>query len=159
VYERRTDLEAGKVVGHENLGEVVEVGSAVVSISVGERVCLPFSISCGFCKNCQRGLTGFCLTVNPGNIAVYGAGPVGTMAAYSAVIQGASQVFVVDHLADHQDKARPCMLVSQNLGLADAPDASGADFSLRFLGSVALGRSTGGTDVRRTDVDAGLGDP
>ena len=29
-------------------------------------VCLPFNIACGFCKNCERGLTGFRLTVNPG---------------------------------------------------------------------------------------------
>ena len=63
MYEGRTSLEPGKVIGHENLGEVVEVGPGVVSVKVGDRVCLPFNIGCGFCKNCERGLTGFCLTV------------------------------------------------------------------------------------------------
>src|SRR3978361_831970 len=67
MYEGRTDVEKGKVLGHENLGEVIEVGPAVRQIKVGDMVCLPFNISCGFCKNCERGFTGFCLTMNPGN--------------------------------------------------------------------------------------------
>lgn len=66
MYEGRTSLEPGSVIGHENLGEVVEVGGAVTRVKVGDRVCLPFNVSCGFCKNCERGFTGFCLTVNPG---------------------------------------------------------------------------------------------
>lgn len=33
---------------------------------MGDLVCLPFNIGCGFCENCERGLTGFCLTANPG---------------------------------------------------------------------------------------------
>ena len=55
------------MLGHENLGEMIEVGVAVAQVKVGDMVCLPFNISCGFCKNCERGFTGFCLTVNPGN--------------------------------------------------------------------------------------------
>src|SRR5690349_3388371 len=66
MYEGRTSVEKGKVLGHENLGEVVEVGSAVDRVKVGDQVCLPFNIACGFCENCERGFTGFCLTVNPG---------------------------------------------------------------------------------------------
>lgn len=65
MYEGRTDFEKGRVFGHENLGEVVEVGDAVVRIKVGDMVCLPFNIGCGFCRNCERGLTAFCLTTNP----------------------------------------------------------------------------------------------
>lgn len=30
-------------------------------------MCLPFNVACGFCENCERGLTGYCLTVNPGS--------------------------------------------------------------------------------------------
>src|ERR1035441_9325862 len=56
--ERPTDMEKGKVLGHENLGQVVEVRGAVDRIKVGDWVCLPFNVSCGFCKNCERGLTG-----------------------------------------------------------------------------------------------------
>lgn len=168
MYEGRTNVEAGTVLGHENLGEVIEVGEAVDRIKVGDRVCLPFNVSCGFCKNCERGLTGFCLTVNPGtpggaygyagmgpyrggqaeylrvpygdfnclklpedaqekendyvmlsdifptgyhateladvrpgeSVVVYGAGPVGLMAAYSAILRGASKVMIVDRHPD-----------------------------------------------------------
>src|SRR6478752_187388 len=67
MYEGRTDVEKGKVLGHENMGQVVEVGKAVTHVQAGDWVCLPFNISCGFCKNCERGLTGFCLNTNPGN--------------------------------------------------------------------------------------------
>src|SRR3982750_2958353 len=66
MYEGRTGVETGKVLGHENLGEVIAVGDAVDRVQVGDMVCLPFNIACGFCKNCERGFTGFCLTVNPG---------------------------------------------------------------------------------------------
>lgn len=78
MYEGRTDVEEGKVLGHENMGEVIEVGSAVDRVKVGDMVCLPFNISCGFCKNCESGLTGFCLTTNPGNAgAAYGYADMG----------------------------------------------------------------------------------
>src|SRR5581483_2462176 len=78
MYEGRTDMEPGRVLGHENLGQVIEVGPAVVRIKVGDWVCLPFNIGCGFCKNCERGLTGYCLTVNPGSAgAAYGFADMG----------------------------------------------------------------------------------
>jgi threonine dehydrogenase-like Zn-dependent dehydrogenase len=171
MYEGRTNVEKGKVLGHENLGEIVEVGKAVVRVKVGARVCLPFNIACGFCRNCEKGQTGFCLTTNPGkagaaygyaemgpysggqaeflrvpfadfnclrlpedaaekeddyvmladifptgwhatrlaelrpgeSVIIYGAGPVGLMAAYSARLQGAMQVMIVDR---HPDRLR-----------------------------------------------------
>lgn len=65
MYEGRTNLEPGMVIGHENLGEVVEVGPGVTRIRPGDRVCLPFNIGCGFCRNCEDRLTAFCLTVHP----------------------------------------------------------------------------------------------
>ena len=65
MYEGRTDLDPGMVLGHENLGERGRGRRAVVKDQVGDRVCLPFNIGCGFCRNCEEGLTGFCLTVNP----------------------------------------------------------------------------------------------
>ena len=52
MYEGRTGMLPGSVLGHENLGVVIEVGSAVDRIKVGDRVCLPFNIGCGFCANC-----------------------------------------------------------------------------------------------------------
>ncbi|GHF54036.1 threonine dehydrogenase-like Zn-dependent dehydrogenase [Deinococcus metalli] len=169
MYEGRTDFEQGRIFGHENLGEVVEVGDAVDRVKVGDLVVLPFNIGCGFCKNCEKGLSAFCLTTaNPGmagaaygfadmgpyqggqaellrvpygdynclllppdareqeadyvmvadifptgwhvtrlaglcpgeSVVIYGAGPVGLMAAHAAMIQGACMVMVVDRHAD-----------------------------------------------------------
>jgi glutathione-independent formaldehyde dehydrogenase len=78
MYEGRTDVEKGKVLGHENLGRIAEVDEAVDRIKVGDLVCLPFNVSCGFCRNCERGFTGFCLTTNPGNAgAAYGYAGMG----------------------------------------------------------------------------------
>ena len=65
MYEGRTSFEEGRTFGHENMGEVVEIGKGVEKVQVGDRVVLPFNISCGFCKNCERGLTNYCLTTQP----------------------------------------------------------------------------------------------
>ncbi|WP_326818987.1 MULTISPECIES: glutathione-independent formaldehyde dehydrogenase [unclassified Streptomyces] len=170
MYEGRTDMETGRVLGHENMGEVIEVGDGVDRVRVGDLVCLPFNISCGFCRNCDNGLTAFCLTtpvdptmagaaygfagmgpynggqaeflrvpygdsnclvlpeearekqtdyvmlsdifptgwhctelagVQPGEtVVIYGAGPVGLMAALSANLKSAAKVMVVDRHPD-----------------------------------------------------------
>ena len=168
MYEGRTNMEPGKILGHENMGKVVEVGNAVTHIKVGDMVCLPFNIGCGHCKNCESGHTGYCLTLNPGfagaaygfagmgpfsggqaeylrvpfgdfnclklpedaeekendyvmlsdifptgyhstelanvqpgdSVVIYGAGPVGLMAAHSADIKGAGMIMVVDDKPD-----------------------------------------------------------
>ncbi len=169
MYEGRTAVEEGKVLGHENMGIVEQVGEGVRHVKVGDRVSVPFNIACGTCRNCQQGWTSFCLTMNPtegvdgaaygyanmgpynggqaeylrvpvadfnllelppgdefeqdftmlsdifptgwhgaelagvvpgDSVVVYGAGPVGLMAAHSALIKGARRVFVVDKEAD-----------------------------------------------------------
>ncbi|MCX4641574.1 glutathione-independent formaldehyde dehydrogenase [Streptomyces sp. NBC_01446] len=175
MYEGRTSFETGRTLGHENMGQVMEVGSAVRKVQVGEYVVLPFNIACGFCKQCERGLTNYCLTmqpvpafagaaygfadmgpyqggqaellrvpygdfnalrlgedaaerqtdyvmlsdifptgyhatemahVKPGDqTIVFGAGPVGQMAAYSALLKGAGRVWVADHQPDRLRKA------------------------------------------------------
>ncbi len=172
MYEGRTAAQPGIVFGHENMGVIQEVGAAVKTLKVGDRVVMPFNVACGFCKNCQRGFTGFCTTVNPGfaggaygyvamgpwgggqaeylqvpfadfnclplpsgselesefalladifptgyhgavladvspgeSVAVFGAGPVGIMAAYSCSIRGAAEIYVVDHVQERLNKA------------------------------------------------------
>jgi threonine dehydrogenase-like Zn-dependent dehydrogenase len=180
MYEGRTDFEAGKIIGHENLGVIVECGPAVASLKVGHRVCIPFNASCGFCKNCESGKTAACLTLNPGNagagygyaglgelqggqaeylrvpygdfnclklpegaeereddyvmladifptgwhatelaglmpgesVVIYGAGPVGLMAAFSAHIKGAGLIMVVDRHPDRLELAEKCGAVA-----------------------------------------------
>src|SRR3954468_11217146 len=65
MYEGRTDFETGRWFGHENIGQVVEVGDGVDKVKVGEYVVMPFNVACGHCKNCERGLTNYCLTAQP----------------------------------------------------------------------------------------------
>ncbi len=175
MYDGRTALKKGTVVGHEMMGVIEEAGSAVRSIQEGDRVVLPFNIACGYCFNCHRGYTNACLTMNPEaasaaygyagmgpyqggqaefvlvpnadfnclklpgkpgdqweddfllladvfptgyhaaelagvspgkTVAVFGAGPVGLLSAYSALLKGASEVYVVDNIAERLEKAQ-----------------------------------------------------
>lgn len=59
------ELEKGDILGHEFMGEVVEVGSEVKKHQVGDRVVVPFVISCGHCVYCEKKLTSFCQNTNP----------------------------------------------------------------------------------------------
>jgi glutathione-independent formaldehyde dehydrogenase len=61
----RTTAPHDLVLGHEITGEVIEVGSDVEFIKVGDIVSVPFNIACGRCRNCKEGKTGICLNVNP----------------------------------------------------------------------------------------------
>ncbi|WP_104086840.1 formaldehyde dehydrogenase, glutathione-independent [Arthrobacter sp. GMC3] len=61
----RTTAPSDLVLGHEITGEVVEVGSDVEFIKVGDICSVPFNISCGRCRNCKERKTGICLNVNP----------------------------------------------------------------------------------------------
>jgi glutathione-independent formaldehyde dehydrogenase len=169
MYEGRTNVEEGKVLGHENMGIVEEVGPACFFVKKGDRVSVPFNIGCGACRNCQDEWTSYCTSMNPTEgvdgaaygyanmgpyrggqaeylrvphadfnllqlpegdehendftmlsdifptgyhgaalaevgpghtVAVFGAGPVGLMAAHSSFIRGAARVFVVDKEGD-----------------------------------------------------------
>jgi alcohol dehydrogenase len=62
-------------IGHEGIAEVVEVGEDVASVKAGDRVVVPFQISCGACDRCRAGLTGDCRSVRPGSM--YGFGSFG----------------------------------------------------------------------------------
>jgi threonine dehydrogenase-like Zn-dependent dehydrogenase len=58
-------MQAGDVLGHEFMGEVVEVGPAVRTLHRDDRVVVPFAISCGACTPCLRGSTSLCDNSNP----------------------------------------------------------------------------------------------
>jgi alcohol dehydrogenase len=62
-------------LGHECVAEVLSVGSRVASVAPGDRVVVPFQISCGACAACRAGLTGSCTGVPP--ISMYGFGFAG----------------------------------------------------------------------------------
>jgi glutathione-independent formaldehyde dehydrogenase len=174
IYEGRMGEPTGMVIGHEPLGVVEEVGSAVVSVKPGDRVTVPTHICCGFCASCVSGRSAECLMTNPGqagaaygypgmgdykgaqaellrvpfadanclrlpgeagdqweddfvlladafpsgyhaaelagvatgdSVAVFGAGAIGLLAAYSARLRGAADIYVVDNVRERLDKA------------------------------------------------------
>lgn len=58
-------MRRGDILGHEFMGEVVELGSGVRNLNVGDRVVVPFTISCGSCFSCERQLFAGCENSNP----------------------------------------------------------------------------------------------
>jgi glutathione-independent formaldehyde dehydrogenase len=175
MYEGRTGATPGLVLGHEALGVIEHVGTAVSMVKPGDRVVIPTHLYCGLCVNCARGYSAACLRVRPGafgaaygyagmgpyrgaqaelmripyadancipvpgkpgdaleddlvlladcfvtgwhatelahvspgsTVAVFGAGAVGLLAAYSALLKGAGEVYVVDHIDARLDKAQ-----------------------------------------------------
>src|SRR3954466_388335 len=64
-------LDSGDILGHEPMGIVEEVGSAVTELAVGDRVVIPFNVSCGTCFMCGHGLHSQCETTQ---VHEYGTG-------------------------------------------------------------------------------------
>ncbi len=58
-------LMSGDILGHEFMGEVIEVGKEVKTLKKGDRVVIPFTIACGNCFYCKKGLTSACDNSNP----------------------------------------------------------------------------------------------
>lgn len=58
-------MQSGDILGHEFMGEVVETGSEVDNLEKGDRVVVPFNISCGDCFYCEKGLFSLCENSNP----------------------------------------------------------------------------------------------
>jgi threonine dehydrogenase-like Zn-dependent dehydrogenase len=58
-------MKEGDILGHEFMGEVVEVGTEVPDLKKGDRVVVPFCIACGRCFFCQNGMTSLCDNSNP----------------------------------------------------------------------------------------------
>lgn len=66
LYDNRIPtLQSGDVLGHEFMGRVVQKGDSVHNLEVGDRVVIPFTIACGGCFFCKRGLTSCCDNSNP----------------------------------------------------------------------------------------------
>src|SRR5437879_6034774 len=58
-------MEKGDILGHEFMGEVVELGSGVSNLKIGDRVVVPFPIACGNCYFCQEKMFSVCENSNP----------------------------------------------------------------------------------------------
>jgi threonine dehydrogenase-like Zn-dependent dehydrogenase len=84
-------LRSGDILGHEFMGEIVEVGSAIrQTVKPGDRVVVPFTISCGNCFFCKRQLWSLCDNSNPNAWMaeqLYGASPAGLF-GYSHMMGG-----------------------------------------------------------------------
>ncbi|MCG5443920.1 glutathione-dependent formaldehyde dehydrogenase [Micromonospora sp. NIE79] len=83
-------MRKGDILGHEFMGEVVEVGPQVRNLKPGDRVVVPFPIACGHCSSCQRGLYSVCENSNPNaGIAekIMGHSPAGIF-GYSHLLGG-----------------------------------------------------------------------
>ena len=83
-------MESGDVLGHETMGEVVEVGGDVHTLKAGDRVVVPFTISCGECFFCKRGYFSGCERTNPNHQTaekLWGHSPAGLF-GYSHILGG-----------------------------------------------------------------------
>jgi len=58
-------MESGDILGHEFMGEIVELGKGVKNLSVGDRVVVPFPIACGHCNACKAEAYSICENSNP----------------------------------------------------------------------------------------------
>lgn len=83
-------VRRGDIMGHEFMGIIVETGSDVTNLQVGDRVVVPFTISCGECFYCKHGLWSLCDNSNPNAAAaeeMYGFSPAGLF-GYSHLFGG-----------------------------------------------------------------------
>ena len=83
-------MQRGDILGHEFMGEVVEVGTGVHNLNAGDRVVVPFTISCGRCFYCQQGLWSLCDNSNPSASTaerLYGSSAAG-LYGYSHIFGG-----------------------------------------------------------------------
>jgi threonine dehydrogenase-like Zn-dependent dehydrogenase len=83
-------MQSGDILGHEFMGEVVEIGPGVRNVAVGDRVVVPFTISCGHCFFCNQDLWSLCDNSNPNasmNEKLYGHSPAGLF-GYSHLFGG-----------------------------------------------------------------------
>ena len=83
-------MKRGDVLGHEFMGEVVETGTRVKNVAVGDRVVVPFPIACGHCLQCEREMYSLCENSNPNAWMaekLYGYSPCGIF-GYSHMLGG-----------------------------------------------------------------------
>ena len=152
--------------GHECVAEVLEVGTDVTSVSPGDRVVVPFQVSCGACERCSRGLTAACTGV-PAR-SMYGFGELGGR-AYRGVLADVVRVPFADAMLVRAPEGVPSELLASagdNVSdgyrsvakpLLDRPGAPvlvvGGLASSVGLYAVACAKALGSGDVRYLDHD------
>ena len=90
-------MKSGDILGHEFMGEIVEVGKGVTNLRIGDRVVVPFPIACGRCYPCTKGIVSACQNSNPGRRMLEtmtgeaGAGIFGYSALYGSYAGGQAE--------------------------------------------------------------------
>jgi threonine dehydrogenase-like Zn-dependent dehydrogenase len=106
-------------IGHECVAEVVAVGAEVESARVGQRVVVPWAVSCGSCPRCLRGLTSKCAATTSGTLAAFGFGPAS--GPWGGMIADQFRVPFADHmLVPVPAGVPPARLAAASDNLADA---------------------------------------
>src|SRR5436309_10055406 len=83
-------IDSGDILGHEPMGVVEEVGAEVSHIRPGDRVVIPFNVSCGHCYMCEKGLMSQCETTQVHEYGT-GAAPLGYTKLYGQVPGGQAE--------------------------------------------------------------------
>ncbi|KAI9656658.1 MAG: hypothetical protein M1831_004568 [Alyxoria varia] len=173
MYQGRTAAQPGLVFGHENMGivegETITGGQAqyiripyadfnALKLPQGTQHETDFALLADIFPTGWHGLTlaGF----KPGeSVAVFGAGPVGLMAAYSGIIRGASRVYVVDKVRERLDQAEKIGCVSIDFTVSDPVqqitkhNGGEVDRAVDAVGYQAVG-SDGAKEVPNTVLDS-----
>ena len=116
----RTTASQGLVLGHEITGEIIEIGSDVEYLQVGDLVTVPFNVACGRCRTCREQQTGVCLNVNQGRAGgAYGyvdmGGWVGGQAEYVLVPYADFNLIKFPDKAQAMSKIRDLTMLSDIL--------------------------------------------
>jgi glutathione-independent formaldehyde dehydrogenase len=116
----RTTAPKGLVLGHEITGEIVEKGSDVEFLDIGDLVTVPFNVACGRCRMCRTQNTGVCLNVNEARAGgAYGyvdmGGWVGGQAEYVMVPYADFQLLRFPDKAQAMEKIRDLTMLSDIL--------------------------------------------
>lgn len=116
----RTTAPKGLVLGHEITGEIIEKGSDVEYLEIGDLVTVPFNVACGRCRNCREQKTGICTNVNPARAGgAYGyvdmGGWVGGQAEYVLVPYADFNLFKYPDKAQAMSKIRDLTMLSDIL--------------------------------------------
>jgi threonine dehydrogenase-like Zn-dependent dehydrogenase len=93
----RVPFQGPFAIGHEAIAEIIAVGPDVTGLNVGDKVVVPWSVSCGTCALCMRGLTSKCLTTRNGStLAAYGFGPAS--GSYGGMVSDLLRVPFASHM-------------------------------------------------------------
>jgi threonine dehydrogenase-like Zn-dependent dehydrogenase len=111
-------LEGPYPFGHEGIAEVVAVGDDVTTVGVGDRVVVPFQISCGTCRPCLAGRTGNCASQPP--MSTFGLGAMGGLGWGGLLADLALVPYADAMLVKVPDAVDPAAIASASDNLPDA---------------------------------------